>query len=425
MGCQVARGTGTFNGPALRAARQEAGLSAERLAKQVGTTKAMVLAYEAGKTIPEAGRAAALADALGVSRAALLPISTVREEPDEDPRQQMQYEVSHNPALRLAERFGTTKEAMEALLSVDGRVVPRMYDRSIRDLRQIAGLSVAEAASRAGISVSTYRAIEKEGRLPSRGNGRFPALLAGALGTPVKQVEDALILNPSLVARHIAVAEVFRRIFSEVEKNPDLSASPTSPEVRDIANILAQPPAILARAVNYQIDDYRRALRRQADAVSRAKYPLVQERRMREGALKSEVFRARRRLRHAPEQAAASTWWSLSQALTVRQWRTFVTIVDIQTGMSNRVSFSGSMIEPEVGSALLCVRFRGHQILEAVSDSSYRSTVYRFTPLSISYYDHERDFYSYLYPRIYSPNVRFTGNRDSFSRIRQASPRHP
>ncbi|MFD3572138.1 helix-turn-helix domain-containing protein, partial [Streptomyces sp. NPDC058667] len=88
----MARGTGTFNGPALRQARQKAMLSAEQLAKAIGTTKAMVLAYENGKSIPEAGRAAQLADALGVGRATLLPPSAVREEPDADPVRQMDYE---------------------------------------------------------------------------------------------------------------------------------------------------------------------------------------------------------------------------------------------------------------------------------------------------------------------------------------------
>ncbi|MGA4860995.1 helix-turn-helix domain-containing protein [Streptomyces koyangensis] len=413
----MARGAGHFNGPALRQARQAAGLSAERLAKMVGTTKAMVLAYEAGKTIPEAGRAAALADALKISRAALLPASTVREEPDGDRESQTDYEINNSPAIRLSQQFGISKEQMEALLSVDGRVVPRMHDRSLRDLRRIAGLSGVETAARAGISVSTYRAIENEGRLPSRGNGRFPALLAKVLHIPVKRIEDALILHPNTVLRRIEVADVFRQLLDEVEENPDLTVSPESPAVTITADLLAQPPAILSRAINYEIYDHRRALRRQADALSRAKYPLSHEQ-IREGAAASLLSRLRRRLRHAPERAAARLWWSLSQALTIRQWRTFASLINVQVHMAQRVTFSDTMIDPDVGSALTYSSFRGLPILEASADPYHRPVTYRFTPISASFYAQEREFYAYLYPRIYAPNLRYSEREKFPARLR-------
>lgn len=418
----MARGAGHFNGPGLRQARQSAGLSAERLAKRVGTTKGMILAYEAGKTVPEAGRAAALADALMISRAALLPASTTREEPDSDWESQTQYEISNNPALRLAEEFGTSKEAMEALLSVEGRLVPRIHDRSVRDLRQIAGLSVAETAARANISISTYRAIEKEGKLPSRGNGRFPSLLSSVFKVPVKHVEDALILHPSLVARQIAVAGIFGKIFAEVKEDPDLFADPDSVEVGVLAELLSQPSAILSRGVNYEISDYRRALRRKADALSRIKYPISYEKGPNEGVTTSQLSRARRRLRCAPEKAASSLWWSLSQALTVRQWRTFVSLVEIQINANHRVNFPERIIEPDVGSALTLARYRGLPILEASAELlNQRSVMYRFTPISAAFYIQCREFYACLYPRIHASPL-MGSEREKFpSRFRRTS----
>ncbi|MEU8883847.1 helix-turn-helix domain-containing protein [Streptomyces hydrogenans] len=401
----MARGTGTFNGAALRSARQAKGLSAERLAKEVGTTKAMVLAYEHGKSIPEAGRAARLADAVGVSRAALLPPSAVREEPDDDPVRQMDYEASNSPAIRLAEQFGVAEDVMEDLLRVGGRVVPRMYDRSMRDLRQIAGMSIEQAAARAGISISTYRAIERDGKLPSRGNGRFPALLANALGIPVQKVEDAIILHPALVAKRMQIANIYRGIFDIVENVPAYKVASDSLEITSMAIVMAQPPAILSRAVRYEIHAHKNALRRHADAVSRVKYPLPYEAEERAGASQAELMQAKRRLRNAPEKAAAATWWSLSQVLTVRQWRSFVQLVEIQSGTNRRILFWDNMIDPDVGTALTYVRFRGHPVLETpAGDGGFHG--FRLTPLAFSFYENERDFYRYIYPRIQAPMLR-------------------
>ncbi|MFF6888720.1 helix-turn-helix domain-containing protein [Streptomyces sp. NPDC012421] len=414
----MARGTGTFNGAALRSARQAAGMSAERLAMEVGTTKAMVLAYEHGKSIPEAGRAARLADVVGVSRAALLPPSSVREEPDDDPMRQMDYEISHSPARRLAAQFDVSNGVMEALLKVGGRIVHQMYDRSVRDLRQMAGLSVEQAAARAGISISTYRAIEREGKLPSRGNGRFPALLADALEVPVRRVEDAIILHPALISKRMEIADLYGRVFQRVEGEPDYSVTAESGEVISMADILGQPPAILARAVGYEILAYRNALRRRADALSRAMYPTMYDV-DRAGSLQADLLQAGSRLRHAPEKAAAATWWTLSQALTVRQWRSFVSIVEIQAGTSRRVVFVDEMLEPDVGKALTYVRFRGYPILENLSNDGALDS-YRLTNLALAFYESERFFYRCIYPRIQTPILGSRTER-TFRRVRRGA----
>jgi len=58
-------GAGQFDGAALRRFRRGAGLSQQRVADLVGSTRWQVIAYEQGRAVPEPGRLAALARAVG------------------------------------------------------------------------------------------------------------------------------------------------------------------------------------------------------------------------------------------------------------------------------------------------------------------------------------------------------------------------
>ena len=61
----MVRGAGRFDGEEFRRRRQEAGLSQQRVAELVGTTRWQVIAYEQGRATPEPARLAALATAVG------------------------------------------------------------------------------------------------------------------------------------------------------------------------------------------------------------------------------------------------------------------------------------------------------------------------------------------------------------------------
>jgi transcriptional regulator with XRE-family HTH domain len=67
----MARGAGQFDDAALRHHRQAAGLSQQRVADLTGSTRWQVIAYEQGRAVPEPGRLAALARAIGCPATAL------------------------------------------------------------------------------------------------------------------------------------------------------------------------------------------------------------------------------------------------------------------------------------------------------------------------------------------------------------------
>ena len=64
-------GPGSFDGAALHRHRQAAGLSQQRVADLTGSTRWQVIAYEQGRAVPEPGRLAALARAVGCPATAL------------------------------------------------------------------------------------------------------------------------------------------------------------------------------------------------------------------------------------------------------------------------------------------------------------------------------------------------------------------
>lgn len=109
----VARGVREFSGSALRRARQRLGLTADDLAALVQVSESSVLRWETGQARPTATRLKAIAEAVGVPNAELLET-----------------------------RDGT---------------------RSLRDLRESAGLSLSELSELAGSSASSLLRLERGG----------------------------------------------------------------------------------------------------------------------------------------------------------------------------------------------------------------------------------------------------------------------
>ncbi|WP_329039930.1 helix-turn-helix domain-containing protein, partial [Streptomyces sp. NBC_01725] len=311
----MARGTGSFNGEELRAARTGQGLSAESLARLVGTTKSMVLAYENGKTVPEASRVAALAKALGMPARQLVVGRTAPPE---------------GRLAEVAEELGTSPEVVQVLLgpevmSVGRARLPHLAFRgSLSDIRQAAGLTVAAAASQAGISVSSYRAIEVDGRLPARGHGRFPARLAEALGAGPYAVTAALRTHPAALERLLRASEIFKRLFLRVEEDPFFMTTTHSSEVWEMAQITRQPVGLLSRGINFELSNYRAHRRRHAELAAAAQYPAN---RFMSPRNTRNLDRMAAQFVHASERAAENLYWSLTQAFTVRQWRSLANVM--------------------------------------------------------------------------------------------------
>lgn len=136
----MARGTARFDAGILRklrASRKVDGrhLSAAELARLLKTSKARVLAYEQGTSVPEPKRVAQMAQVFNV-----------------------------HPRELYQARTGKADQ--------------------IKDLRCYAGLTAAELAKAVGVSRTTYRDVERLAILPARDDGTLPLKIAEALGLP-------------------------------------------------------------------------------------------------------------------------------------------------------------------------------------------------------------------------------------------------
>ncbi|MFD4919220.1 helix-turn-helix domain-containing protein [Streptomyces virginiae] len=386
----MARGTGFFNGTELRRQRLKRGLSAARLAEAVGTTKAMVLAYEAGKTVPEARRAAFLAEVLEVPADRLVRPPLGARTGSSRQRERL-----------LAEELGTEVEVVRALTApYEGqRPTPHLVPAPLTDLRRVAGLRVADVADRAGISISSYRSVETEGLLPSRGTGRFPAKLAEALGVRDTRVELALRHHPEAIKRALRVSESMGDLFSRMERTGEVVTS-DDPAVQQVFLYVRQPLGILTRAMNVQLDRHRGLRRREAMLAASAAYPRPGD----GGDAEEELQDVAAKLSTSPETSATRLMWSLSQALTARQWRAFADALWTVYSHPPGPRAVGAVHEfwPELGPALLYRRWAGRSLVNMEDSGAELS--YRFTPAAVRFYDSQWSFYRAIYPRFSAPS---------------------
>ncbi|MEU7053586.1 helix-turn-helix domain-containing protein [Streptomyces eurythermus] len=389
------RGTGTFDGDALRTLRQRRRISAARLGALVGTSKAMVLAYESGKHVPEAARVHALAMALGLPDAGvLLPWRHGEGERNLD---------------QVREELGLSQEDFKALLGFEGQIPwRRLLDRpipTIATLRRRRGLTVADMAAKTGIGLSTYRRIENEAMLPVRGRAGITTRVARVLQVPLTAVQTAIDHHPCAVRRQYDVAQLLATLMHRHCGQGKLPAvEQDDPDLTSLATLIRQPRGQVSRIVDQQLTLQQRRLKQKVQLALELDYPEGDED-------DTEIHRRAawldNQIRQAPYRAAAHIAKFLCDGLTSRQWRSFTLIMERLT-TSERPETTGvsEHQEPDLWPALMG---RRHQGLPLIRESSPYSDpapgpgkFYFITSAGFRYYEAARHTYSYLYPRVYA-----------------------
>ncbi|MEU8775864.1 helix-turn-helix transcriptional regulator [Streptomyces sp. NPDC048606] len=278
----MARGTAKFAPEilkTLRASRQVDGclLSAADLAVRLGTSKARVLAYEAGTSVPEPRRISQIARLFRVH-----------------PREL--YEPS------------------------------RGQPEQIRDLRSYAGLTAEEVAASLFISRAAYRNIERQAILPARDDGTLPLRLAEVLDIPLAMIHRALDNHPVAQQRRVAIAGHLEEIFSRAsELYRPAVVDPTEQVLLQIAALLRRPSSVVCRLVNHELTAYRFRLKRLE--VSRLDEAFAQSVRV-AAEHRKRIGRAEESIRLRPFQSATVLVRFLAEAMTSQQWRMMVTVLE-------------------------------------------------------------------------------------------------
>ncbi|MFE6946529.1 helix-turn-helix domain-containing protein [Streptomyces chartreusis] len=207
----MARGVAGFDGAALKSARLEAkceehshALTAACLARSVGTSKALILSYENGRSSPSPVRLAQLAAAVGV------------------------------PATDLLNS-----------------------DVQLGDLRVARGLTMSEVASRLGVAVNTYRRIELDGALPKRRAGIIWDL-AGVFHVDHNRLHSAFRRIPAVETRLRVATSLLSDVVARALK-PGVFApvEDTTAEAQGLAILFRSRPTVVSRLLNIHLSDLR------------------------------------------------------------------------------------------------------------------------------------------------------------------------
>ncbi|WP_331718213.1 helix-turn-helix domain-containing protein (plasmid) [Streptomyces virginiae] len=397
----MARGTGSFDGESLRSVRRRRGLTAAGLAELVGTTKAMILAYENGRHVPESRRAQQLTRALNLPDVSLLwhPSS-----------------FENVPTLHsLCAQLELPEDEFRELLGLNpsNRFSEPLLSRSIETIstiRQRTGMTVAEVAKKADVGLSSYRRIEQEAMLPVRGRAGIPHRLANVLGVPFFRVQRALDHHPRAVLRQYEIAKIMESLIARYcgpSKVPSVACE--DEDLRKLAALLRQPLTLVARVAEHELRQHQALLRRRMEMMMAASFPLSEEVDYSRERRQRSVERA---ISYAPYRAGLRITRFLSDAMTSRQWRSLCSIVQrlmiherpLATGLSDQQ-------EPDLWPALLSRRLNGHPFVREtnppVDGSGIGNTgkFYFLTPSAFAYYESNRLTYQYLYPRIYTVRV--------------------
>jgi transcriptional regulator with XRE-family HTH domain len=212
----MARGLADFSPSALRDQRMNIyarpdrqAMTAEELARAVGTTKAQILAYENGHRVPEPPRIRALARAL------------------------------HIHPMTLMNRAGR-----------DGWAVA--------DVRRACGLRAEDVVGRLGISPKVYRRFETEGIVPSR-RPRFLDEVASAFAIPRKLLEHALDMTPAVKERRRRVDDLVTRLADRYVSAPGpwQGPAPDDPDLVELAAAYGRPLTRTRRVMTYELGELR------------------------------------------------------------------------------------------------------------------------------------------------------------------------
>ncbi|MEV0926872.1 helix-turn-helix transcriptional regulator [Streptomyces spongiicola] len=207
----MARGVAGFDGSALREARLRTPcpdhphmLTLSCLARHVGTSKALVLSYEHGRSSPSPQRLADLARVVGVPAAMLQP-----------------------GAAQLS------------------------------DLRAARGLTLAELAGRLGLAVNTYRRVESTGVLPKRRPGVFWDL-AHTLHVDHTQLQAAFRRIPAVRQRRGHATSMLKEVLElALEAGPFQPLQDTSHTAKVLAGVYGVASSTVSKLVNILLADLR------------------------------------------------------------------------------------------------------------------------------------------------------------------------
>ncbi|MFC9282763.1 helix-turn-helix transcriptional regulator [Streptomyces collinus] len=190
-------------------------LSASCLARQIGTSKPLVLSYENGQSSPSPQRLADLARTLGV------------------------------PAKAL--QSGTAK---------------------LSDLRTARGLTIAALSKQLGLAINTYRQIEIRGVLPRRRPAVFWDLTR-ALDVSSTELHWAIREIPAVRQRRDLADLLLKRVLDRaLVAGPFMPLQDTSAAARELAQVYCVAPSAVSKVVNLLLMSLRQLALQQAQLLA-------------------------------------------------------------------------------------------------------------------------------------------------------------
>lgn len=280
-------------------------LSAAALARLLGTSKARVLAYESGASVPELGR--------------IQQIAKIYQFP------------------------------------ITGLHRPNKAHDQIRDYRSYAGLTAAQLAAELDISRNTYRNIENLAILPVRHDGTLLLRLAQALNRPLPMVYRALDNHPAAAARRGEIAHLLTRLFLRAHDLYEPAVvQPGEEALLRISALLRRPPSVVSRLVNQDLGAFRLMIRRLAEKnldVAYAQSPRAAATAVEQGtALEDQI-------EQWPFQSASVLMRFLAEAMTSQQWRAMVNLLTTKTVSGIRIEDGSDSKTADLWGGLTARRF--------------------------------------------------------------------
>ncbi|GAB7103608.1 hypothetical protein JCM4814A_19220 [Streptomyces phaeofaciens JCM 4814] len=345
----MARGTANFDGEALRTARLTRRvdgqlLSAEAVARRLGTSKSRVLAYENNTSKPDPRRIAQLSELFDI------------------------------PAREL--------RLKRALADIHG-------------LRCQSGLTAAEAAARVGISRSGYANIERHALLPVRDDGTVRMSLARTFGVTPAVIDRALLRHPAAIARQNELAEQLGTVFERAHrKHSPAVIDLTDPLLQHIAPLLQRPAKVACRLVSAELDTYRDLLRDHARMKVDEAFAQTESAATR---ARSRRIRLESLIDGAAPTTAKNLSRFLSEAMNVRQWRLMVALAN--AGLDGIALSSTSRYAPS--EDLTVLQIRQYATVLQRGDQTYA------TPTENGLITVRNNYarYGRLYPRVPAPTL--------------------
>ncbi|MBB1258408.1 helix-turn-helix domain-containing protein [Streptomyces alkaliterrae] len=346
----MARGTAPFDGEALRTLRLTTSvdgrrLSAEALARLVGTSKARILAYEQGHSVPEPSRIKQLAGVFQVPSAVLTPA-----------------EYTHP---------------------------------SLRELRVQAGLTIAKTASLLGMSRKTFGHLENHARQPRHDDGTLQVRLAYLLGVSPSVIRQALYGHPQAERRRARLADYLLGLFKEIDRGRIAVVDPDDPSLLSTADLLHRPASVAARLVNHEISGYRQLMKER----DLAKVELEYAPSGRSAHVRDRVVRKyEERIALAAVHSAQTLCGFLMEAMPARQWRMLVAVANAGAG---GLPVKRQLEPSETVETLASLAFLAH--VEMTQRAEPQAVTYHLTPRGMRVVRKQWRLYECLYPSVRTP----------------------